>query len=65
MRNEEWNALAIKRSKENNIKSHRLKEMTESRDLWRAKSLAKKKENDQLQKQIVAIKKKLNRINVL
>jgi hypothetical protein len=26
--------------------------MTESRDKWRAKSLAPKKENDQLQKQI-------------
>jgi hypothetical protein len=65
MEKEEWKSLAINRSKENNVKSHRLKEMTESRDKWRAKSLAQKKENGQLQKQIDAIKKKLNRINGL
>jgi hypothetical protein len=65
MEKEGWKLLASKRSKDNNIKSHRLKEMTESRNNWREKYLAQKKENTELQKQINAIKKKLNLPNWL
>jgi len=63
MINNDWKERAIERRIENKALKKRIKELTQSRDLWRDKSAEFKKQNEALTNQINNIKKKLIQID--
>ena len=63
MLNNDWKVRAIDRRYENKALKKRIKELKHSRNTWRAKAIAIKKENDNLLTKMSAIKKKMNQIN--
>jgi len=62
MLSNDWKVRAIDRRLENKALSKRIKELIESRDNWKTKSLAYKTEIDNLREKMDAIKKKINQI---
>jgi hypothetical protein len=66
MKDEEyWKALSIKRRYENKALKGRLKEVSDSRDVWKEKAMRSQKESKALLNQIAMIKKNLNQIKNL
>jgi hypothetical protein len=61
---EYWKPLAIKRRYENKAMKGRMRELSESRDIWKEKAMTFKQENARLVKQIETIKKKLIGLSV-
>jgi hypothetical protein len=62
---EYWKALAIKRRYENKALKGRIKEVSDSRDVWKGKAMRFQKESKALLNQITLIKKNLNQIKNL
>ena len=57
-----WKEKALQRRAENKELIKRKKELTKSRDNWKRKHIAQKARADSLEKDLIAIKKKLNEI---
>jgi len=62
MANINWKARALDRRIKNKKITKRVKELTVSRDKWKNKALARKKEIDSLRKQVSMIKKNIQNI---
>lgn len=57
-----WKEKALQRRAENKELMKRKKELTKSRDNWKRKHTVQKSRADSLEKDLIAIKKKLNEI---
>ena len=57
-----WKERAIKRRAENKMLKKRIKELTISRDGWKAKYMSVKQIKNQYESELKSIKKKLNEI---
>ena len=59
----DWKVRALERRLENKALNKRIKELIESSDNWKTKSIAYKAEVDNLREKIDTIKKKINQIS--
>jgi hypothetical protein len=58
----DWKLKSIKRGKEAKALNKRIRELIESRDLWKAKYAATKEQCTLWENELIKIKKKLNEI---
>ena len=58
----DWKVKSIQRSREIKALNKRIRELTASRDLWKSKYIASKKQADTWEDELVKLKKKLNEI---
>ena len=62
METRDWKSKAIDRSKETKQLKKKIKELTISRDDWKAKSISHKSRADKLASDLKKVKEKLNEI---
>ena len=57
-----WRDKAVNRREENKALNKRIQEITDGRDIWKAKAMSHKKEIKDLKSELINIKKKLKKI---